>query len=171
MRLLKVFRLQRSRLILQTADWTTHHWNHFLRELPTLSTQQMDELDKQFQFTASGNSEITHDWLTHVIRSNYQPGMNKLETFLTSQGRRKFSRTALYKNGRDGGRQKEREANLRKGSIRIPCRFKSDDRQNCWRAGIAVCFWLKVYLHPISTRCVTRGCAQAPRLRGLKLHK
>ena len=73
-----------------TSDWTTHHWNHFLRELPTLSTPQMDELDSQFKFTASGNSEITHDWLTHVIGSNYQPGMTKLDAFLTGQGRRKF---------------------------------------------------------------------------------
>lgn len=73
-----------------TADWTTHHWNHFLRELPTLSTEQMDQLDKQFKFTASGNSEITHDWLSHVIVSNYQPGMEKLGDFLTGQGRRKF---------------------------------------------------------------------------------
>lgn len=73
-----------------TADWTTHHWNHFLRELPTLSTEQMDQLDRQFKFTASGNSEITHDWLSHVIVSHYQPGMEKLETFLTGQGRRKF---------------------------------------------------------------------------------
>ena len=73
-----------------TKDWTTHHWNHFLREMPTLSTQQMEQLDGQFKFTDSGNSEITHDWLTHVIGSNYQPGMDKLDAFLTGQGRRKF---------------------------------------------------------------------------------
>lgn len=73
-----------------TAKWTTHHWNHFLRELPTLSTKQMDDLDNQFKFNSSGNSEITHDWLTHVVGSNYQPGMGKLDAFLTGQGRRKF---------------------------------------------------------------------------------
>ncbi|QEG21796.1 M1 family metallopeptidase [Mariniblastus fucicola] len=73
-----------------TADWTTHHWNHFLRELPKLSTDQMKALDAQFEFTKSGNSEITHDWLMHVIASEYQPGMEKLEAFLTGQGRRKF---------------------------------------------------------------------------------
>jgi len=78
-----------------TADWTTHHWNHFLRELPTLSTEQMEMLDSQFKFTASGNSEITHDWLAHVIDSRYQPGMKKLDAFLTGQGRRKFL-TPLY---------------------------------------------------------------------------
>jgi len=73
-----------------TADWTTHHWNHFLRELPKLSVDQMKELDAQFKFTESGNSEITHDWLTHVIDSKYKPGMDKLNAFLTGQGRRKF---------------------------------------------------------------------------------
>ena len=73
-----------------TAEWTTHHWNHFLRELPQLSKQQMSQLDVQFQFTQSGNSEITHDWLTHVIQTDYEPGMAKLRGFLTQQGRRKF---------------------------------------------------------------------------------
>ena len=75
---------------LDTQDWTTHHWNHFLRTLNRLSIVQMTELDKAFQFTQSGNSEITHDWLQHVIASGYEPGMDKLKEFLTNQGRRKF---------------------------------------------------------------------------------
>ena len=74
----------------ETSKWTTHHWNHFLRTLPTLSEAQMKQLDEEFEFTQSGNSEITHDWLLHVIDSNYDPGMDRLEEFLTSQGRRKF---------------------------------------------------------------------------------
>ena len=80
-----------------TADWTTHHWNHFLRSLETaaLSKEQMAALDGQFKFTESGNSEITHDWLLLVIAADYQPAMNKLEAFLTGQGRRKFL-TQLY---------------------------------------------------------------------------
>jgi len=54
-----------------TADWTTHHWNHFLRSLKTpLSTEQMAALDAQFKFTESGNSEITHDWLLLVIAAD-----------------------------------------------------------------------------------------------------
>lgn len=74
-----------------TKDWTTHHWNHFLRSFKSeLTTDQMKQLDQQFQFTASGNSEITHDWLLHVIGSGYEPGYEKLESFLTGQGRRKF---------------------------------------------------------------------------------
>ena len=79
-----------------TDDWTTHHWNHFLRSLKTpLSTEQMAALDAQFKFTQSGNSEITEDWLLLVIAADYQPGMPKLKSFLTGQGRRKFL-TPLY---------------------------------------------------------------------------
>ena len=76
---------------LSTKDWSTHHWLHFLRSLPApLAIDQMSQLDETFQFTASGNSEITHDWMLHVISARYQPGMKKLEQFLTEQGRRKF---------------------------------------------------------------------------------
>lgn len=75
----------------KTADWTTHHWNHFLRSFKDgLTALQMGELDKEFNFTQSGNSEITHDWMLHVIGTMYKPGMKKLESFLTGQGRRKF---------------------------------------------------------------------------------
>ena len=75
----------------QTDDWTTHHWNHFLRSFKSgLTVEQMSQLDAEFKFTDSGNSEITHDWLLHVIGANYEPAMGKLESFLTGQGRRKF---------------------------------------------------------------------------------
>lgn len=75
----------------QTAKWTTHHWNHFLRSFERkLTVDEMAALDAEFKFTQSGNSEITHDWLLHVIRTDYEPGQEKLEFFLTSQGRRKF---------------------------------------------------------------------------------
>ena len=81
---------------LTTDDWTTHHWNHFLRSLKSsLSTEQMAALDTQFKFTQSGNSEITEDWLLLAIAADYQPAMPKLKAFLTGQGRRKFL-TPLY---------------------------------------------------------------------------
>ncbi len=74
-----------------TKDWTTHHWNHFLRSLgEKVSTNKMQELDAEFKFTQSGNSEITHDWLMLAIGSDYEPAMDRLEEFLTQQGRRKF---------------------------------------------------------------------------------
>ena len=75
----------------ETNQWTTHHWNHFLRSFKNdLSPAQMKNLDDQFKFTQSGNSEITHDWLVLVIGSGYQAGFPRLEEFLTEQGRRKF---------------------------------------------------------------------------------
>ncbi|MEO1525456.1 MAG: M1 family metallopeptidase [Planctomycetota bacterium] len=82
----------------ETDAWTTHHWNHFLRrfKLLGLSVAQMETLDKEFKFTESGNSEITHDWMWLVIAAGYEPGYEKLEFFLTSQGRRKFL-TPLYR--------------------------------------------------------------------------
>ena len=82
---------------LKTDKYTTHHWLHFLRSLESpLSANQMKSLDGAFKFTQSGNAEITHDWMLHVIAAKYEPGMAKLDTFLTSQGRRKFL-TQLYK--------------------------------------------------------------------------
>jgi len=83
---------------LTVQDWTTHHWLHFLRTLPdSLSTQQMHHLDEAFGLTESANSEITHEWMLHVIASDYGPGMEKLEQFLTQQGRRKFLKPLYQK--------------------------------------------------------------------------
>ena len=82
----------------KTDDWTTHHWNHFLRSFQDgLSVDQMKNLDATFDFTASGNSEITHDWMLLVIGANYDPGMPRLERFLTEQGRRKFLKPLYQK--------------------------------------------------------------------------
>ena len=76
---------------LETQDWTTHEWLHFLRALPdTLSRDQLAALDTAFRFTASGNSEILFEWLRIAIRHRYEPAFPALERFLTSQGRRKF---------------------------------------------------------------------------------
>ncbi len=76
---------------LATGEWTTHEWLHFLRGLPTeLTTPQMQELDAAFKFSASGNSEVLHAWLHHVIANRYEPAYPALEGFLTGMGRRKF---------------------------------------------------------------------------------
>ncbi len=76
---------------LQTAEWSTHEWLHFLRNLPSpLSAAQLEELDKNFRFTQSGNSEILCAWLQIAIQNRYEKAYPKLEEFLTSVGRRKF---------------------------------------------------------------------------------
>lgn len=80
-----------------TADWTTHEWLHFIRLLPRpMTAVQMNGLDKAFNFTGSGNSEIQAVWYEHVIRNQYAEGYPALEAFLMQVGRRKFLKP-LYK--------------------------------------------------------------------------
>jgi hypothetical protein len=76
---------------LKTDDWSTHEWLYFLRQLsPDLSVEKLTELDRNFGFTRSGNSEILAAWFIHTIRADYEPAYEKLEEFLTTVGRRKF---------------------------------------------------------------------------------
>ncbi|HKH46891.1 MAG TPA: M1 family metallopeptidase [Thermoanaerobaculia bacterium] len=76
---------------LQTPNWTTHHWLHFIRNLPEpLGADKLADLDAAFRFTQSGNSEILNAWLLRAIRGNYEPANPALEHFLAGMGRRKF---------------------------------------------------------------------------------
>jgi aminopeptidase N len=75
---------------LDTQNWTTHHWLHFLQKLPDLKAEQMADLDAAFRFTPSGNAEILNLWLQRAIKTHYKPAYPALEKFLTSMGRRKF---------------------------------------------------------------------------------
>ncbi|MDO6391395.1 M1 family metallopeptidase [Pontibacter sp. BT731] len=76
---------------LQTKDWSSHEWLHFIRLLPEqMSQQQMADLDKAFGFTNSGNSEVLAAWFIHTIRNNYTAADKALDNFLTNVGRRKF---------------------------------------------------------------------------------
>jgi hypothetical protein len=50
----------------------------------------MAELDRTFNLTRSGNSEIAFQWLMMSIRNNYAAAFPRLEEFLTTIGRRKF---------------------------------------------------------------------------------
>lgn len=81
---------------LSVKEWTTHEWLHFLRHLPTMSNNQMNELDNAFKFTVSGNSEILCVWLQHAITNKYEKANDALDNFLINVGRRKFL-APLYK--------------------------------------------------------------------------
>jgi leukotriene A-4 hydrolase/aminopeptidase len=81
---------------LTTKEWSSHEWLHFIRHLPTrMSVGQMEDLDKAFHFTNSGNSEILAAWFIHAIQNNYTAAYPALERFLVNVGRRKFL-TPLY---------------------------------------------------------------------------
>ncbi len=76
---------------LNTDDWTTHEWLHFLDVLPDeLSPAQLASLDAAFGLTETGNSEILFAWLRTAIANRYEPAFPALRDFLTRQGRRKF---------------------------------------------------------------------------------
>jgi leukotriene A-4 hydrolase/aminopeptidase len=76
---------------LQTNQWSTQEWLHFLQFLPKqLTANQMKELDKAFGLTKTGNAEIASQWLLISIRNNYEPAYPRLEEFLTSIGRQKL---------------------------------------------------------------------------------
>ncbi len=82
--------------LVQTSDWTTHEWLHFIMNLPdTLSFDQMKSLDEAFGFSKSGNSEILGAWFVHVGTNLYEPAYPEMETFLIKTGRRKFL-TPIY---------------------------------------------------------------------------
>jgi leukotriene-A4 hydrolase len=82
---------------LHVTGWTSHEWLHFIHSLPELSPARMAELDRQFKFTESGNSEILAAWLQKAIDARYKAAYPAIERFLTSMGRRKFLRP-IYEN-------------------------------------------------------------------------
>ncbi len=96
---------------LETSKWSTHEWIHFLRHLPAnLAREQMDDLDRAFKLTRSGNSEILHEWLMQSIAHDYEPAYPALERFLTKQGRRKFLKPLYQKLAEsEEGRNRARE--------------------------------------------------------------
>jgi len=71
--------------------WSTHEWLHFLKHLPeSLNLDQMEDLDKVFNLSNSGNSEIVAVWFLQSIKNDYMPAFENLEKFLLKIGRRKF---------------------------------------------------------------------------------
>jgi len=72
-------------------SWSTQEWLEFLRTVPPdLGRERMAELDRAFNLTASGNAEITAEWLKLAIQNQYQPAYGRLDQFLTAVGRRKY---------------------------------------------------------------------------------
>lgn len=83
---------------LNTKEWSTHEWLHFLRKLPAkVDKAKLEALDGAFKLTESGNSEIAAEWLSRAVPSEYEKAYPALEKFLVNVGRRKFL-VPLYKS-------------------------------------------------------------------------
>ena len=76
---------------LNAQGWSTQDWLRLLRRLPTpLGAEKMKSLDDAHKLTATGNFEILTQWLDMSIRNGYQPGLDRVEWFLTTVGRQKM---------------------------------------------------------------------------------
>ncbi len=90
---------------LNTKNWSTHEWLHFLRKMPCpMPYEKMEALDKAFNFTGTGNSEIAAQWYLMCIAADYKPGFPAIEKFLSEVGRRKFLEP-LYREMMQTGKQ------------------------------------------------------------------
>ncbi|MBL7983301.1 MAG: M1 family metallopeptidase [Flavobacteriales bacterium] len=76
---------------LNTKEWSTFEWMHFLRHLPKdLTDAQLNDLDNAFGLTKSGNAEVLAAWLEQCIRNDHDVAYPTLDRFLNTVGRRKF---------------------------------------------------------------------------------
>ncbi|MGD0502437.1 MAG: M1 family metallopeptidase [Steroidobacteraceae bacterium] len=73
---------------IDTHGWETPQWLYFLSGMPpTLSRDQMADLDQAFAFNRSIDAQVAGGWFRLVIRNGYQPGYQRLEEYLESTGR------------------------------------------------------------------------------------
>ncbi len=82
---------------LNTTNWSTQEWIHFINRLDTSSlSKRLGEFDEAFHFTTSGNSEIQAAWYLLAVKNQYQTAYPQMESFLIQIGRRKYL-MPLYK--------------------------------------------------------------------------
>ena len=134
------------------ARWNTQERLHFLRfiqsafEPPasaggpagtqlsqTEKSRLMGDLDRAFNLTRSGNSEVAFQWLMMSIQNQYEPAYSRLEEFLLTVGRRKFVRP-LYQelNKTPEGRNRALEIYRRARSTYHPITVTSIDQDLKW---------------------------------------
>lgn len=82
---------ERAASDLDTADWTTQEWLHFLEGMPeTLPSEQLIALDSVFRFTGTRNGEFAMRWYPLAERSGYFEARPAMAEFLKRIGRRKL---------------------------------------------------------------------------------
>jgi aminopeptidase N len=73
------------------AGWNWAERVRFLKGLPrALPPARLDELDRAFGLSASGNAEVLFAWLRLALGNRYQPAVPVAERFLAQMGRARF---------------------------------------------------------------------------------
>jgi leukotriene-A4 hydrolase len=73
------------------ASWSPHEWVAFLEGLPrTTPVEHLAALDASFSLTSSTNGEMLAHWLALAAASGYAGADPRLDSFVTTVGRRKF---------------------------------------------------------------------------------
>lgn len=76
---------------LGASEWSTFEWVQFLQSLPArVPAGRLAALDRAFGLTDRGNAEVAQRWLVVAVRNRYRPADARLDSFLTTIGRRKF---------------------------------------------------------------------------------
>ena len=121
---------------IETKDWTTQEWLRFLRGMPAdLGIDKMTELDKVFEFTKAGNSEIAFQWLKMSIQNEYTPADGRLEEFLTTVGRRKFIKPLFEELAKTPeGKERAKEIYKKSRSGYHSMTFSSVDKVLDWKS-------------------------------------
>jgi aminopeptidase N len=75
------------------GDWNTAERIRFLNGLPReLSAARLEDLDRAFSLSSSGNAELLFAWLQLALANRYDPAVAVAERFLLGMGRNKFVR-------------------------------------------------------------------------------
>jgi hypothetical protein len=93
------------------SSWTTQEWLRFLDAAPDVwTTEQVQQLDREFGLTGTANGEIARRWYSVVAASSYTPAYDELAGFLTRVGRMKLV-LPVYRAlvGSDAGREFARQ--------------------------------------------------------------
>lgn len=102
---------------LDSKGWVTQEYLRFLRGLPeNLGADKMKALDEELKLSGTGNFEILTQWLKMSIANGYEPGLERLDWFLSTVGRQKMVKplyTELAKTEAGKARAKEIFARVR----------------------------------------------------------
>src|SRR5690606_15779620 len=70
---------------------STQEWVHFLEGMPpTLSIEQLSQLDTAYGFTGTPNGELAQRWYPLAVRSGYVQAYPAIADFVRTIGRRKL---------------------------------------------------------------------------------